>query len=136
MTMPILHWLALLGGLALLVHACRLLAADAREGFEVTMGGAMLFSHVWTLGAALCAWSATMLLDQPWWKGLLLFAALFLLKSVAYRIIVALYLGRELPPPKTGGFKDFVRRSEQVGRAQDTAPGAPHGDPERDKNIN
>src|SRR5690606_31150702 len=108
-----LPWLGLVAGIALLAWACRLLAADAREGFEVSMGGAMLFSSLWLLGAAACAWSGVVLSGLPWWAGLLAFVALYLLKSAAYRIIVALFLGTAMPEaPKQGGFADFVKRSE------------------------
>lgn len=110
-----LPWLALLAGIALCAHACRLLAADAREGYEVTMGGAMLYSHVWTLGAAACAWGVTALLAQPWWAGVILFVALFLVKSAVYRIIVALFLGTRLPEtPKQGGFSAFSERARGI----------------------
>lgn len=115
MTAADLPWLALVAGLALLAWACRLLAADARGGYEVTMGGAMLYSHVWTLGAAACAWGVTVLLDQPWWSGVILFIALFLVKSVVYRIIVALFLGTKMPEaPKQGGFSAFIERSKEI----------------------
>jgi hypothetical protein len=110
-----LPWIVLLAGVALLAHACRVLAADAREGYEVTMGGAMLFSHVWVFGAAACAWSVTTLLEQPWWTGVIALVMLFLLKSVVYRIIVALFLGTALPDaPKPGGFKAFIERSKEI----------------------
>jgi hypothetical protein len=112
-----LPWLALLAGIALFAHACRVLAADAREGFEVTMGGAMLFSHVWLLGAAACAYGATSLLGLPWWAGVIAFVALFLVKSVVYRVIVALFLGTKMPEaPKQGGFGAFVKRTENRDR--------------------
>lgn len=113
MTAADLPWLGLVLGIALLAWACRLLAADAREGFEVSMGGAMLFSNVWLLGAAACAWSAVALSGLPWWAGLLAFVVLYALKSVAYRIIVALFLGTAMPEtPKQGGFADFAKRTE------------------------
>ena len=110
-----LPWLALLAGIALLAHACRVLAADAREGYEVTMGGAMLYSHVWTLGAAACTYGATSLLGLPWWAGVIVFVALFLVKSVVYRVIVSLYLGTALPDtPKSGGFNAFIERTKEI----------------------
>ena len=110
-----LPWIVLLASVALLAHACRVLAADAREGYEVTMGGAMLYSHVWTLGAAACTYGATSLLGLPWWAGVIVFVALFLVKSVVYRIIVVLFLGTALPDvPKPGGFKAFIERSKEI----------------------
>ncbi|MGA0025504.1 MAG: hypothetical protein ACO3F9_12785 [Burkholderiales bacterium] len=115
MTADDLPWLALVAGISLIAWACRLLAADARGGFEVTMGGAMLYSHVWTLGAAACAWGFTALLAQPWWAGLLLFVALFLVKSAAYRIIVALFLGTKMPEtPKQGGYSAFSESAKEI----------------------
>jgi len=108
-----LPWLALLAGIALLAHACRVLAADAREGYEVTMGGAMLYSQVWTLGAAACAWSITALLNLPWWTGVVAFVVLFLVKSAVYLVIVALFLGTKMPEaPKQNGFGAFIKRME------------------------
>lgn len=115
-----LPWPALLAGIALFAHACRVLAADAREGFEVTMGGAMLFSHVWVLGAAACAWSITALLDLPWWAGVIAFVVLFLVKSAVYRIIVALFIGTKMPEtPKQGGFGAFIKRTENRDKEND-----------------
>jgi hypothetical protein len=111
-----LPWMVLLLGCALLARACRGLAADARGGFEISMGGAMLFSQRWLFGAAACAWGITALLGLPWWAGLLVFAALVVLKSGAYRIVHALFLGRSLPAPtpKSGGFSAFVERSKTL----------------------
>jgi len=113
MTAADLPWLALVAGVALLAYACRLLAADAKGGFEVSMGGAMFFSGVWMFGSAALAWSGTALLALPWWAGLIAFVALMLLKSLIYRVIVALYLGSAMPPPQSGGFGEFVKRTEK-----------------------
>jgi len=112
MTAADLPWLALVAGVTLLAYACRLLAADARGGFEVSMGGAMFFSGVWMFGSAATAWGGTQLLNWPWWAGVIAFVVLMLLKSLAYRVIVALFLGTSMPPPKSGGFGEFVKRSE------------------------
>lgn len=104
--------IALVAGILVLAYACRMLMADARGGFEITMGGAMWFSQLWTLGAAACAWGISVLAGWPWWAGVLLFAGLFLVKSAVYRVIAVLFVGRSLPAPKSGGFSEFVKRSE------------------------
>lgn len=110
-----LPWIGLLVGVLLLAHACRVLAADARNGVGVTMGGEMWFGQLWMLGAIACAWSTTSLLALPWWAGLITFALLFLLKSLALRIIVALFLATAMPEaPKPGGFNAFIERSKEI----------------------
>lgn len=115
MTAADLPWLALVAGLALLAWACRLLALDAREGFEVTMGGAMLFSQVWMLGATSSAYGVVSLLNWPWWTGIIAFVALMMLKSFVCRIIVALFLGTAMKStPKQGGFEEFSKRSKEI----------------------
>ena len=74
--MPYLPWIILLISIALFLYACYVLAADAKSGYDVTMGGAMFFSHLWLLGAAAGAAGLTMLFAIAWWWGIALFIAL------------------------------------------------------------
>lgn len=110
--MPYLPWLILLIAVALFAYACRVLAADAKSGYDVTMGGQMYFSHLWLFGAVAGAAALTMLFALAWWWGIAIFIALYLVKSAAYRVIVALYLGAAAPPLPKDGFKEFIRRTE------------------------
>ncbi|MBI4204253.1 MAG: hypothetical protein HY527_04435 [Betaproteobacteria bacterium] len=105
-------WIVLLISMALFLYACRMLAEDAKSGYDVTMGGAMFFSHLWFAGAAAGAVGLTMLFALAWWWGIAIFLALYLAKNAAYRIIVALYLGSAAPPLPKDGFKEFIRRTE------------------------
>lgn len=118
-----LPWIALFLGFALLMQACRGLATDAQGGFEVTMGGAMLFSQLWLVGAAASAWGITALLGVSWWVGFVVFAAFFVLKGIAYRIIVAIFLGRSLPAPTATsvGFSALEKRAELLDEKRNNA---------------
>lgn len=113
----ILPWALLLVGLAFLFHACRALAADARSGYDIGMGAAGLFSGEWLLGSIAAAWGLTLALGVQWYWGVAMFVVLFTLKSVAYRLLVALNLGKEAPAPPKQGFKDFMRRAQEIDAA-------------------
>lgn len=108
-----LPWLLLAAAPLFFAHAWSVLSADARGGYDVTMGGAGLFSGQWLLGSVAAAVGTALLPGTAWYWGVGLFVLLFLLKGIAYRVIVATNLGRDAPPPRRGGFKEFVRRGEE-----------------------
>jgi hypothetical protein len=110
--MHLLPWALLAVGAGLLVYACRVLADDARGGYDVTMGGAGLYSGSWLVGSALAAAAVTMLTTATWWLGLGLFVVIYVAKSPVYRVIVARFLGRNAPPLPRNGFKEFMRKTE------------------------
>ncbi len=93
-----LSWILPLLALAFFVHACRVLAEDARAGYDVGMGAAGMFSGQWLIGSVAGAWGLTLALGTAWYWGAAMFIALFMLKSLAYRFIVARNLGKEAPP--------------------------------------
>lgn len=109
-----LAWSLPLVALGFFAHAGRTLAVDARAGYDVGMGAAGQFSGEWLIGSAAGAWGLTLALGVEWYWGVALFVALYALKSVAYRLIVSMNLGKEAPPPPKDGFKDFLRRAEQI----------------------
>ena len=117
-----LSWSLPLVALAFLFHACRTLAVDARAGYDVGMGAAGLFSGEWLLGSAAGAWGLALALGVEWYWGVAMFAALYALKSVAYRLIVATNLGKQAPPPMDG-FKDFMRRAQEIDAAKGDGDG-------------
>ena len=110
-SMSYLPWLALLVCLLLLAQACRVLIADVRSGYAVTMGGDGLFSGHWFLGAVAAA-AAVAMFGLDWFWAVLAWVLVYLGKSPVRSLIVARYLGRDLPPPKPDGFKEFLRRTE------------------------
>lgn len=112
--MPAPYLILLLISIALFAYAWHVLSADAREGYDISMGGAMYFSGIWLLASIAASFACVNLLGAAWWWGIVLCAGLLLVKSVIYRIIVALYLGIDAPPlPKTG-FKEFIRKTEEI----------------------
>lgn len=96
-------------------YSCRALANDARDGVYVTMGGEMLYSHTWVLSSFLGAAGVAMLPDIAWWWSLVALVALMVPMWPVARIITALYLGTEAPPPPQGGFRKFIRKTEKKG---------------------
>lgn len=116
--MTYLPWIVLLISIALFLYACRVLAADVRAAYDVSMGGAMFFSHLWMAGAAAGGAGLTMLFAIAWWWGIAIFIALYLLNRAAYRVIVAFYLGTAAPPPPKDGFKEFIRKTEGKDKAE------------------
>ena len=112
-----LAWSLPLVGLGFLAHACRSLALDARAGYDVGMGAAGLFSGEWLVGSLAGAWGLTLLLGIEWYWGVAMFVALYALKGVAYRLIVAMNLGKDAPPTPKSGFKDFMRRAHDIDAA-------------------
>ena len=74
-------------------YACRALANDAKEGVYVTMGGDMLYSHIWVASSFLGAAGVAMLPDLAWWWGLVALAAVIVPMWPVARIITALYQG-------------------------------------------
>ena len=116
-SIPYLPWIVLSVSTLFLLYACCVLIEDAKGGYDITMGGANLFSSAWLAGAAGAAVGLTLLLDITWWWGIAAFVAIYLLKSVVYWIITALFLGAEAPPPPKGGFKEFIRKTERKDKA-------------------
>ncbi len=110
-TSDIVSGLLLVAALAGFAHACRMLANDAREGTYVTMGGQMLFSHIWFLSAALGAVAMARLAGIAWWQGVGLFVALVVLMWPVRWMIVTMYLGRDAPPPPKDGLREFLRKT-------------------------
>jgi hypothetical protein len=110
--MTYLPWGMLVVALGLLFYAWRVLAADARSGYDVTMGGAMYFSSIWTLGSVLASIGLVMVAGLTWWWGLVFFVSLAVVKGLVYRVAVALNLGAEAPPLPKNGFKEFIRKTE------------------------
>ncbi len=98
--------------LELIAYPFRLLTADARGGFKVSIGGAMFLSGVWMFGSTLLAWSGTALPALSWRAGLIAFVVLMLL---IHRFIVALYLGTAIPTktPQEGSFGDLIKRTKK-----------------------
>ena len=101
-------------------YACRALANDAKEGVYVTMGGQMLYSHLWVVSSFAGAAGVAMLPDLAWWWGLVALAALIVPMWPVAGIITVLYLGTEAPPPPQDGFRKFIRKTEK----QDQPPGS------------
>jgi hypothetical protein len=108
-----LPWLLLAASSLGFVLAWRTLAADAREGLYVTMGGQMMYSHTWYLSAFLGAAGLATLPGVAWWWGLVLFVALVVLQWPVSRVVIALNLGRDAPPPPKDGFREFIRKTQK-----------------------
>lgn len=112
-------WLSLLASLLLLLQACRVLIADARSGYEISMGADGLFSGHWLL-AALAAAAALWMWQVGWGWAMLLFVLLYAGKLPVRALIVALWLGRDLPANAApAGFKEFLRRAEAARTSKD-----------------
>jgi hypothetical protein len=112
-----LNLILLAVAVALFTCAWRVLASDARAGYDVSMGGAMYFSAIWLIASVMAAVAGVKLLGIAWWWGILLFAGSMLIKSVFYRIIVAWNLGADAPPLPKNGFKEFIRKTEDVQKS-------------------
>jgi len=109
--MHYLPWIVLAVSLLVLAYACRVLIEDVKGGFDVTMGGANLFSTTWLLGAVGAATGLAQLPGIAWGWGVAVFVAIYALKGAAYCIITALYLGADAPPPAKDGFREFMRKT-------------------------
>lgn len=98
--------------LVFLVNACRVLAADARSGAYVTMGGEMYFAQLWASGSLCGAAAAILLLEASWLWFAPGVVVLYVLSFPGRRIVVFFNLGRDAPPPPKEGFREFIRRTE------------------------
>jgi len=66
-------------GLALFITSTVLLIKDLRPGYGYTMGGEMLFSHLWLAGACLAATGIGLLPLMDWYFSIPIAIAIFLI---------------------------------------------------------
>lgn len=99
-----------------LIAACRTYIADARGGFEVSMGGEMLFSQRWLLAGAMAGGALKLAGIGGWWAVI---AGIIVFVFASYpvrRLIKAMYLGADVPlesVSKPGGFAAMDRKARE-----------------------
>lgn len=112
----IIFWVLVFGAVVLPVVACRRLIADARSGWEISMGGDMLFGNFWLFAGGL-AGGALAAAGYGWWWVIVGLVIFHLDAQPVRRLIRALYLGADLPAPESkaesGGFAAMDRKAQK-----------------------